>query len=219
MLASPWLFPPLLSWHYFSFHVGSTGKEMTCERAGRKMEDRPLVPPQHHPLHPLSGQEEREWRRREKASSERVEAVRRAGVILAVAQKQTFSQTTTAAEFAQAHSVSQLVERFKQQGLAALLIASGRGRKPTSTSKHQERTLQKRQRDSACEKDQTATRSLALLRQILRTSGCSTRLVPRPSHPHVVLHRLRAPGASKRGRDRLRSRGVGKQRQIALACS
>jgi len=46
--------------------------------------------PQKHPLRPLTEQEERELRRIEKASSERVDVVRRARALLAVAAKETF---------------------------------------------------------------------------------------------------------------------------------
>ncbi len=103
--------------------------------------------PQKHPLRPLTEQEERESRRIEKASSERVDVVRRARVLLSVAVKQTFPQAAAAAGFAEARSVSQLVERFHRQGLAELLIASGRGRKPTYTRKPRARILAEVQRE------------------------------------------------------------------------
>lgn len=130
-----------------------------------------MVMPQKSPLRPLTEQEERELRRIEKASSERVDVVRRAKAILAVAEKQEFPQAAKAAGFAEARSVSQLVKRFNHQGLAALLIASGRGRKPTYTSEQQERVLREMQREPDRDKDQTATWSLSLLQQTLRTSG------------------------------------------------
>ncbi len=126
--------------------------------------------PQKHPLRSLTEQEERELRRIEKASSERVDVVRRARAILAVAEKQTFPQAATTAGFAEARSVSQVVERFNRQGLAALLIASGRGRKPTYTSEQRTRILAEVQRVPDRAKDQTATWSLLLLRDALRKS-------------------------------------------------
>lgn len=127
--------------------------------------------PQKHPLRALTEPEERELRRIEKASSERVDVVRRAKALLAVAEKQTFPQAATTAGFAEARSVSHLVERFNHQGLAALLIASGRGRKPTYTSNQQERIRQEIQREPDRDKDQTATWSLSLLQDALRQSG------------------------------------------------
>jgi transposase len=133
---------------------------------GRRQKAMPM--PQKHPLRPLTEQEERELHRIEKASSERVDVVRRARALLAVAAKQTFPQAASAAGFKEARSVSQLTERFNRQGLAALLIASGRGRKPTYTSEQQARILAEVKRQPDREKDQTATWSLMLLRDALR---------------------------------------------------
>jgi len=92
-----------------------------------------MAQPQKHPLRPLSKQEEHELRRIVKAESERVEVVRRAKALLAVAVKQSFPQAASVAGFKEARSVSQLVERFNEHGLAALSIAAGRGRKATYT--------------------------------------------------------------------------------------
>jgi len=55
-------------------------------------------------------QEERAWRRRERASNERAEVMRRARALLAVAQKQTFARATTTTEVAGANSVCHLVD-------------------------------------------------------------------------------------------------------------
>jgi hypothetical protein len=146
--------------------------------------------PQKHPLRPLTEQEERELRRIEKASSERVDVVRRARVLLSVAVKQTFPQAAAAAGFAETRSVSQLVERFHRQGMAALLIASGRGRKPTYTRKPRAHILAEVQREPDREKDQTATWSLMLLRDALRKSDL----------PHIAKETIRLrtykPGSS-----------------------
>ncbi len=83
-----------------------------------------MAHPQKHPLRPLSKQEERELRRIVKASSERIDVARRARVLLAVAAKQTFAQAASSTGFAEARSVSELVERFNEHGLAALSIAA-----------------------------------------------------------------------------------------------
>ena len=137
--------------------------------------------PQNHPLRPLTEQEERALRRIEKASSERVDVVRRARALLIVAAKQTFPQATAAPGFAEARSVSRLVERFTRQGLAALLIARGRGRKPIYTSEQQRRILAEVQREPDREHDQTATWSLLLLRAALRQSDL----------PHIAKETIR----------------------------
>jgi len=60
------------------------------------------------------------------------------------------------------------VKRFNAEGLAALVIAAGRGRKPTYTSEQRARIIAEVQRVPDREKDQTATWSLLLLRTALR---------------------------------------------------
>jgi transposase len=123
---------------------------------------------QKHPLRVLRKQEERELQRIVKASSERVDVVRRAKALLAVAASQSFPQAADGAGFAEARSVRELVERFNEHSLASLSIASGRGRKPTYTSEQQARILAEVQRTPDRQANQTATWSLMLLRNTLR---------------------------------------------------
>src|SRR2546422_7333372 len=87
-----------------------------------------MAQPQKHPLHPLSVQEECELRRIVKASSERIDVARRARALLAVATKQSFPQAASVAGFAEARSVSELVERLNEHRLTALSPAAGPGR-------------------------------------------------------------------------------------------
>ena len=61
-----------------------------------------------------------------------------------------------------------MVERFNQRGLAALLIAPGRGRKETSTPQQRASIVQEFRRTPDREEDATATWSLMTLRQALR---------------------------------------------------
>src|SRR5438270_12369064 len=105
-----------------------------------------MAHPQKHPLRPLSEQEERELRRIVKASSERIDVARRARALLAVATKQSFPQAASVAGFAQARSVSELLERFNEHGLTALSIAAGRCRKTAYTSDQQAPMLAEVQR-------------------------------------------------------------------------
>lgn len=70
---------------------------------------------------------------RVKASSERVDVVRRAQALLAVAQGCSFTKAGKRSGMSR-QGVSQLVERFNQRGLAVLSIAAGRGRKAIYTS-------------------------------------------------------------------------------------
>lgn len=70
--------------------------------------------------------------------------------------------------FKSADSVSHLVARFNQQGLAALSIAAGRGRKPTYSSQERQHLLETLRSTPNREQDQSATWSLRLLQRTLR---------------------------------------------------
>lgn len=93
--------------------------------------------------------------------------------LLAIAEGQTFTQAGVNAGFSH-EGVSQLVERFNQRGLAVLVIASGRGRKPTYEAKVREQVVQEVQRQPDREQDQTATWSLKLLERALRKEALPT---------------------------------------------
>jgi len=102
-----------------------------------------------------------------KASSERVDTAKRAKALLAVAESKTFTQAGICAGLSH-EGVSQLVERFNQRGLAVLVIARGRGRKPTYEPEERERVIQEMQRQPDRLIDQSATWSLKLLERALR---------------------------------------------------
>src|SRR5579864_5947021 len=127
-----------------------------------------MAQPQKEPLRAMSEQEERELRRIAKATSERVDVVRRAKAVLAMAEGKPLTVAAQGAGLRRGKGVGQLVKRFNAQGLAALLIAAGRGRKPTYRSEHQAHIVAEVQREPDREKDQTATWSLLLLRTALR---------------------------------------------------
>lgn len=118
-------------------------------------------------LRPLSEAERHELQRMTKASSKRVDTVRRAKALLAVADGKTFTQAGMSAELSR-EAVSQLVERFNERRLAVLVIAPGRGRKFTYHSEERARVLREVQRQPDRQSDQTATWSLKLLEQALR---------------------------------------------------
>jgi len=87
-----------------------------------------------HPLRVMTPEEERAVQRTAKATSERVDVVQRARALLAVQAGQSSTQAAGEAGYQSGDSISQLVERFNQQGLAALHIAGGRGRKAQYTT-------------------------------------------------------------------------------------
>ena len=140
-----------------------------------------MAQPQKEPLRALSEQEERELQRTVKATSERLDVVRRAQALLAVARGKPFTQAAHEAGLKSGKGVGKLVKRFNAQGLAALSIAAGRGRKPTYTSQQQARILAEVQRQPDRQEDQTATWSLLLLRTALRKTDL----------PHVARETIR----------------------------
>ena len=136
---------------------------------------------QKHPLRALTPQEEQELQRVVKATSERLDVVKRARALLAVGAGQPFTNAAAEAGYKSGDSISQLVERFNQQGLEALLIAPGRGRKPTYSSEQRARIVAQVQREPDRKADQTATWSLMLLRSALRKTEL----------PHVARETIR----------------------------
>ncbi len=130
-----------------------------------------MVQPQKDPLRALSEQEEQELQRLVKATSERLDVVRRAKALLAVAAGQPFTEAAHEAGVKSGDGVGKLVKRFNEHGLAALSIAAGAGRKPTYTSEQQARILQEVQRTPDRREDGTATWSLSTLQQALRKTG------------------------------------------------
>ena len=118
-------------------------------------------------LRPLSEAERHELQHIAKASSERVDAVKRAKALWAVAEGKTLTQAAESADLSR-EGVSQLVERFNQRGLGVLMIARGRGRKPSYEAGARERVVQEVQRQPDREKEQTAACSLKLLERALR---------------------------------------------------
>jgi transposase len=127
-----------------------------------------MTQPQKEPLRAMSEQGEREVRRLVKATSERLDVVRRARALQAVAGGQTFTEAAREAELKSGDGVGKLVKRFNEHGLEALWVAKGRGRQVTYTSAQRARILAEVQRDPDRDEDQTATWELLTLRRALR---------------------------------------------------
>src|SRR5947208_11715993 len=127
-----------------------------------------MAQPQKEPLRALSEQEKRELQRLVKASSERLDVVRRAKALGAVASGKPLTEAAHEAGLKSGKGVSKLVKRFNTHGLAALSIAAGRGRKPTYTSQQHARMLAEVQRERDRAKEQRASRAM----MVLRTRRC-----------------------------------------------
>lgn len=124
--------------------------------------------PQKVPLRSVTELEQQQFQRITKASSERIDVVRRAKTLLALAQGHSFTEAGKLAGLSR-QAVAQLVERFHQRGMAAVLsIAPGRGRKPTSTQQVRTHILHTMQRPPDRQVDGTATWSLKTLERTLR---------------------------------------------------
>ena len=120
---------------------------------------------------PLTIAEQRELKRIVKASSERVDRVKRATALLAVAGGRAFSAAARAAGYQSPQTVTYLVRRFNRVGLGALEIATGRGRRPTYDAVARARIVATAQRAPDRKVDGTATWSLSTLERTVRREG------------------------------------------------
>jgi transposase len=122
-------------------------------------------------LRPLMLAEQRELKRMTKASSERLDRVRRATAVLAVARGQAFEAAAREAGLRSGTTVSNLVRRFNRAGLSALRIAAGRGRRPRYDALARARMVATAQRAPDRKVDGTATWSLSTLERTVRREG------------------------------------------------
>ena len=123
---------------------------------------------QKEPLRAVTPDEQAALERLAQASSERVDRVRRATALLAVAAGQPFARAARLAGFRSGTAVAELVARFNRRGLAALAIAAGRGRKPTYDAAARAQIVATAQRAPERRADGTATWSLSTLQRTLR---------------------------------------------------
>jgi transposase len=130
--------------------------------------------PQREPLRAITEAEQAALQRIVSAGSERVDRVRRAVAVLAVAQGKPFIQAANLAGLGSGTTVADLVKRFNRRGLAALEIAAGRGRKPTYARRDRARIVATAQRPPKRRTDGTATWSLSTLQRTLRRANFPT---------------------------------------------
>jgi len=130
-----------------------------------------MVGVQKEPLRPLSATEWQGLEQVVKARSERMDRVRRAQALLVVARRQSFAEAARQAGFGSATTVANLVHRFNRQGLAALAIAAGRGRRVTYGTAARARIVAVAQQQPRRREDHTATWSLTTLQRRVRRDG------------------------------------------------
>ncbi|MBV9578553.1 MAG: helix-turn-helix domain-containing protein [Chloroflexi bacterium] len=127
--------------------------------------------PQREPLRRLSRRERAALQRMAKSPSERVDHMRRAIALLAVARTGVFIHAAREAGLRSGTTVADLVRRFNRHGLAAVRIASGRGRRPGYSRSSRAQIVATAQREPNRRTDGTATWSLTTLQRALRRSG------------------------------------------------
>ena len=127
--------------------------------------------PQREPLRRLSRAERAALQRIVHSRSERVDRVRRATALLAVARTGVFIQAAREAGLHSGTTVADLVARFNRVGLAVVSIAPGRGRKATYLLSALAQIVATAQREPDRRTDGTATWSLSTLQRALRRAG------------------------------------------------
>jgi transposase len=130
-----------------------------------------MAPPQKAPLHPLPSAERAALERLSRASSARMDQVRRTTALLAVADGGSFAAAARRAGFASPVAVAGVVRRFNARGLAALAIAPGRGRSAIYGTAERARIVATAQRTPERKADGTGTWSLSTLEWTLRRDG------------------------------------------------
>lgn len=122
------------------------------------------------PLREVSEEERAELERISRARSQRAGEVVRAKVLLAVAGGKTYTQAAQSVGRKSNDAVAQLVERFNNEGIKAIVARHGGGFKVQYGVSERNRILAEVQREPDREADGTATWSLSTLQHTLRHS-------------------------------------------------
>ncbi len=120
------------------------------------------------PLRPLTAEEQTVLTQIARAQSEPASHVARAKMLLAVAGGKTYQAAAAAAGRKSNDAVSQLVSRFNQEGLAALVPEHGGGPAVAYGPAERERIVAEARRTPDREREGTATWTLSTLQRALR---------------------------------------------------
>jgi transposase len=121
-----------------------------------------------HPLRPLTADERTQLEQVSRSQAAPAGQVARAKELLAVADGLPFTDAARAAGRRSGDAVGQLVARFNQDGLAALVPGHGGGPPVQYTATDEDRILRELRRVPDREQDGTATWSLTTLQRALR---------------------------------------------------
>jgi transposase len=119
-------------------------------------------------LRPMTAEEQVVLRQIARAQNEPASQVARAKILLAVAAGQTYQAAAETAGRKSNDAVSQLVHRFNQEGLAALVVRHGGGPDVKYGLAERARILAEVRRQPDRTQDGTATWSVSLLQKALR---------------------------------------------------
>jgi transposase len=141
-------------------------EETLCHE--RKLLDQPMSRPIAQPLRPLTPLEYQELQRVSRAPSETVSRHQRAIALLAVADGKSLIEAARAAGWRVHDTVTRLIRRFNERGLAALDDLPRRGHPRRYGLAERARIEQELQRSPLLKEDGTATWSLTTLQRSLR---------------------------------------------------
>src|SRR6266498_2304763 len=123
------------------------------------------------PLRAVTAEERAALERLSKASSARVDRVRRATALRAVADGGSFAAAARQAGLRSGPGVAGVVRRFNARGPAAVAIAPGRGRRATDGTAARARIVATAQRPPDRRADGTGSWSLSTLQRRPRRDG------------------------------------------------
>ena len=144
------------------------------------------------PLRPLTDDEREVLSRVARTSSERVDRVRRAKALLAVADGKSYVDAAREVGYELNDSVSRLVTKFNERGMGVLDRRHGGGPVKKYGESEKSRILLEVARKPDLKNDGTATWSLTLLKQALRSAEDG---LPEVS-TYTILQTLREAGYS-----------------------